>query len=59
MNAIRLWLGHTSIETTTIYIETNLDMKRKMMNNARFSIPAAAKKKWNAKEDVISFLESL
>lgn len=59
MNAIRLWLGHTSIETTNVYIETDLEMKRKMINNARFAIPVLAKKKWNAKEDIIAFLENL
>jgi len=59
MNAIRLWLGHTSIETTNVYIETDLEMKRKTISSAHFAIPALAKKKWNAEEDVISFLESL
>ena len=29
INTIRAWLGHVSIDTTTIYAETDLEMKAK------------------------------
>jgi len=31
INTIRAWLGHVSINTTTIYAETDLEMKAKAL----------------------------
>lgn len=59
MNSIRLWLGHTSIETTNIYVETDPEMKRETLKNAHLEIPAFKPKKWKPTDNIFDFLESL
>jgi len=59
MNSIRLWLGHTSIETTNIYVETDPEMKRETLKNAHLEIPAFKPKRWKPTDDIFDFLESL
>jgi hypothetical protein len=34
INMISFWLGHASINTTHIYVEIDMEMKRKMIVNA-------------------------
>lgn len=58
MNTIRLWLGHVSIDTTSIYAEADLKMKLDALRRVKKTIPVFASKKWNASEDILSFLEN-
>jgi hypothetical protein len=31
INMVRLWLGHANINTTHVYVEMDMDMKRKIL----------------------------
>jgi len=59
INTIRLWLGHVSIETTNIYVEADLKMKRDAIAKAKIPILTGRTRKWNPTEDTLAFLESL
>ena len=59
LNTIRLWLGHVSIETTNVYVEADLKMKREALSKAQMTIPALSSKKWKPKKDVLDFLENM
>ena len=51
-------LGHVSIDTTSIYAEADLKMKLDALRRVKKTIPVFASKKWNASEDILSFLEN-
>lgn len=57
ISVIALWLGHESIETTHIYLETELATKEKALNKLA---PAGAEvPRFKAKDDVLAFLATL
>jgi len=60
LNVIRAWLGHSSLETTSQYIEVDLAMKRRAIEacepHARPSKRAAP---WQRRQDILAWLESL
>jgi site-specific recombinase XerD len=57
ISVIALWLGHESIETTHIYLETDLATKEKALNKLA---PAGAEvPRFKAKDEVLAFLATL
>ena len=57
VNMISYWLGHAHINTTHIYIEIDMEMKRRMLQKAG---PPAVKKPlpWQ-KPDILQWLNAL
>jgi len=57
VNMVSSWLGHADINTTHIYLEIDMEMKRKMLDKT--DAPAINKKAaWN-KPDVLQWLNAL
>jgi len=59
INMVCSWLGHADINTTHIYVEIDMEMKRKMLQNC--SIPKANKiktPKWQ-KPNILKWLDNL
>jgi site-specific recombinase XerD len=59
VNVIRSWLGHASISTTNGYIEIDLAMKRKALEACEVDTLESAQPSWQAKPDILAWLESL
>lgn len=61
VSVIRDFLGHSSIATTSRYITTNLDMKRKVLQAfwKRAGLDRVSTAKWRASPKLLAFLESL
>lgn len=59
VNVIRSWLGHASISTTNGYIQIDLAMKRKALEVCEVETPGSAQSSWQAKPDLLHWLESL
>jgi site-specific recombinase XerD len=59
INTIRAWLGHVSLDTTSIYAETDLATKRRAL--ATLDRGRSGKKSggWSRKPDVMAFLRNL
>ena len=60
INTIRAWLGHVSVDTTSIYAEVDLEMKAKAL--ACHEVPAAAGTKtkvWRSTPGLMAFLKAL
>lgn len=58
INTIRAWLGHVSIDTTTIYAETDLEMKAKALARCEIT-ETVGKKRWREDPGLMAFLRSL
>ena len=56
-SVIALWLGHESTQTTHIYVEADLDMKEKALEN--LAPPNSKFRRFRADDALIRFLESL
>ncbi len=60
INMVKLWLGHADINTTHMYVEINMEMKRKILNTCQ---PPCNKKKNKVKKwlkpDVLKWLNEL
>ena len=54
---IALWLGHESVETTRIYLEADLELKRKMMDKA--TPPDIKTAVYQPDDALLAFLNSL
>jgi site-specific recombinase XerD len=54
---IAMWLGHESIETTHIYITTNLELKEKALKTLQ--PPAGGTFRFRPDDELMSFLQSL
>lgn len=61
INTIRVWLGHTSVETTNIYAEVNMEMKSKALKECEISTLSKdeSKSDWKNDEELMSFLKKL
>jgi site-specific recombinase XerD len=61
LSMIRSWLGHASIETTSSYVEIDLEMKRKTLESCEKLIPKAGKRppSWQRDRDILSWLSRL
>ncbi|MFC1782694.1 site-specific integrase [Planctomycetota bacterium] len=61
INMVRIWLGHTSISTTHIYIEIDMDMKRKILESTNPPMSKVKTKKlpkWQ-KPNILKWLDDL
>jgi len=60
VNGVRLWLGHADLNTTHIYVEIDLEMKRKILERCSPPIPVKQKKtpRW-LQPGILSWLENL
>jgi integrase len=54
---IALWLGHESSETTHLYVEANLEMKRRILE--RIEEPANANPRRKKTDTLLDFLNRL
>jgi len=61
LSMIRSWLGHASIETTSEYVEIDLDMKRKTLESCETLVPKPGKRppSWQRQNDILSWLSRL
>ena len=57
INTVRAWLGHSSIDTTNIYAEINLQMKAEAMALCDVAEPAPGRP-WKEDKDLMAFLNS-
>jgi len=57
ITVIALWLGHESSETTHQYVEADLAMKQRALD--RLEEPPARKGRFQGKDDLLKFLDSL
>ncbi len=54
---IALWLGHESVQTTQIYLEADLELKKKIM--AKTAQPDATLAQYRPDDQLLTFLKSL
>jgi len=61
LTVIRDYLGHQSIVTTGRYTQSNLSLKRRVLDSfwARAGLARTRDKRWHPTPDVLAFLESL
>ena len=61
LNMIRSWLGHASIETTMIYVEMDLEMKRKTLKSCENLLPPSKEggPSWKRRKDILDWLSEL
>ena len=59
INTIRAWLGHVSLDTTSIYAETDLATKKRALATLDRGRTRKASGGWSRKPDVMEFLRSL
>jgi site-specific recombinase XerD len=61
LNMIRSWLGHSSIETTNVYVEIDLEMKRKTLQVCEKFLPKAEKRSpsWKRDPSILEWLSKL
>ena len=57
INTIRAWLGHVSIDTTSIYAETDLEMKAKAL--ALCEVETKPIKPWRNEKGLMEYLRTL
>lgn len=57
MNMVRYWLGHASINTTHIYVEIDMEMKRKMLQKT--PAPAIKQTRTWQKPEMLRWLDRL
>jgi integrase/recombinase XerD len=54
---IALWLGHESVETTQIYLEADLTLKEKLLEN--FALVKSSKTRFVADDKLLDFLRAI
>jgi site-specific recombinase XerD len=59
INTIRAWLGHVSLDTTSIYAETDLATKKRALATLDRGRKRRASGGWSRKPDVMEFVRSL
>lgn len=61
LSMIRSWLGHESIQTTSSYVEIDLEMKRKTLQSSEKLLPTKRKRghSWKRDADILSWLSKL
>jgi integrase/recombinase XerD len=59
LNTIRAWLGHVSIDTTSIYAETDLATKKRALATLERGGPRLKSGGWSRQPDVMAFLRTL
>ena len=58
INTIRAWLGHVSIDTTSVYAETDLETKAKALAHCEVR-ETRRRKRWREDPGLMTFLRSL
>lgn len=58
LNVVRLWLGHADLNTTHMYADINMEMKRKILEKSQPPELKQAKKTWN-KPNILGWLDEL
>jgi len=61
LNMVKLWLGHADINTTHMYVEIDMDMKRKILDTCQTpasNIKTNKNKKWQ-KPNILKWLNEL
>jgi len=58
---IRSWLGHAHIQTTSGYVEIDMDMKRKTLKSVETLLPKPSKRgpAWQRDQDLLNWLSRL
>jgi integrase/recombinase XerD len=61
LTVIRDYLGHSSVATTSRYLQTNLEMKRVVLNKfwKRSGLQSGRPKRWRPSQGLLGYLESL
>lgn len=59
INTIRAWLGHTSIQTTQVYAELDLEMKAKALEACEVVSETQPTAHWSDDASLMAFLQSL
>jgi integrase/recombinase XerD len=59
LNTIRAWLGHVSIDTTSIYAETDLATKKRALDTLDRGRSGRKAAGWSRQPDVMAFLRTL
>lgn len=61
LTAIRDYLGHSSVATTGRYLQTNIAMKREVLNRfwKRAGLERGQPKRWRPSQGLLAYLESL
>jgi site-specific recombinase XerD len=59
INTIRAWLGHVSIDTTSIYAETDLATKKRALATLDRGGPRLKSGGWSRRPDIMAFLRTL
>jgi site-specific recombinase XerD len=59
INTIRAWLGHVSLDTTSIYAETDMATKKRALATLDRGRTRNASGGWSRRPDVMSFLRSM
>ena len=58
LNMVRLWLGHADLNTTHIYVEINMEMKKQIISKLQSPKSKHEKKKWHNPE-ILQWLDQL
>ena len=59
INTIRAWLGHVSLDTTSIYAEVDLEIKAKALAHCEIFTSVETKNHWNDQPNLMAFLKAL
>ena len=59
INTIRAWLGHVSLDTTSIYAETDLATKKRALDTLDRGRSGKKSGRWSRQPDVIAFQRAL
>ncbi len=58
LNVVRLWLGHSSLNTTHLYIEINMEIKKEILSKAQPPKLKQEVKKWQ-RPKILEWLDKL
>jgi len=58
LNVVRLWLGHANLNTTHMYADIDMEMKRKILEKSQPPVLKQVKKTWN-KPNILEWLDEL
>jgi integrase/recombinase XerD len=59
LNTIRAWLGHVSIDTTSMYAEIDLEMKARALAKCEVTDHGKPARPWRENQKLMAFLRSL
>ena len=59
MTVIRSWLGHAHLDTTNLYAQASLEMKRKALEKVDGKLRPAKSPRWKRDADLLAWLDSL